>query len=142
LRERRDRDSASSRCDQIEPSPACNRTGGRRFSIRVDSWISRYSRGEYYVTGKADEVLITVLGSCVSAAFGTPLSASAKNHFMLPAESFRQVGRDRNRRVRKFRHGELINELIKAAHGVNEMEIKVFRGRQRHRQLAGDSSQN
>jgi chemotaxis protein CheD len=48
-------------------------TGGRRFfDSVVDSWIVKVFPGEYYVTGKADEVLITVLGSCVSACIRDP----------------------------------------------------------------------
>jgi chemotaxis protein CheD len=106
-------------------------TGGRRFfDSVVDSWIVKVFPGEYYVTGKADEVLITVLGSCVSACIRDPLiGVGGMNHFMLPQSHSGKWGADSEpTRFGNFAMEKLINELIKAGASRDRMEIKVFGG--------------
>jgi chemotaxis protein CheD len=106
-------------------------TGGRRFFDSVaDSWIVKVFPGEYYVTGKADEVLITVLGSCVSACIRDPLiGVGGMNHFMLPQSHSGKWGADAEpTRFGNFAMEKLINELIKAGASRDRMEIKVFGG--------------
>jgi Chemotaxis protein; stimulates methylation of MCP proteins len=48
-----------------------NRDSGiasRRFFDRAsDAWMVKVLPGEYFVTAQPDEILVTVLGSCVSA---------------------------------------------------------------------------
>ena len=45
----------------------------------------RVMPGGYYVTEKPDEVIITILGSCVAAYIHDPkLGIGGMNHFMLP----------------------------------------------------------
>ena len=39
----------------------------RFFDTATSSWMVKVFPGEYYVTKNPDEVLVTVLGSCVSA---------------------------------------------------------------------------
>ena len=106
-------------------------TGGRRFFDSVaDSWIVKVFPGEYYVTGKADEVLITVLGSCVSACIRDPLiGVGGMNHFMLPQSHSGKWGADAEpTRFGNFAMEKLINELIKGGCSRDRMEIKVFGG--------------
>ena len=112
-------------------SDAGVRNSGRRFfDSTTDAWVVKVFPGEYYVTGKADEVLVTVLGSCVSACIRDPLMGiGGMNHFMLPASQSGRWGADAEpTRFGNFAMEKLINELIKAG-GVRErMEIKVFGG--------------
>ena len=85
--------------------------------------------GEYYFSGK-DMVIVTVLGSCVSACIRDRVSGiGGMNHFMLP-----DGGGDENSPVSaSMRYGNyameiLINELLKAGARRENFEAKVFGG--------------
>ena len=84
--------------------------------------------GEYYVTDR-DMLLVTVLGSCVSACIRDPkLGIAGMNHFMLPE------GRDGDGVLSaSARYGTsamelLINQLLKIGARRNALEAKVFGG--------------
>ncbi|WP_374357888.1 chemoreceptor glutamine deamidase CheD [Chitinimonas sp.] len=87
--------------------------------------------GEYYVTGR-DMVIVTVLGSCVSACLRDPVSGiGGMNHFMLPEN--RQY--DANPLALSARYGThamevLINQILKAGGRRDRLEAKVFGGGQ------------
>lgn len=85
--------------------------------------------GEYYFTGK-DMLIVTVLGSCVSACIRDRVSGvGGMNHFMLP-----DGGENSDNPVSaSMRYGTyamevLINELLKAGARRENMEAKVFGG--------------
>lgn len=105
--------------------------GGRRFfDSTADAWVVKVFPGEFYVTGKSDEVIVTVLGSCVSACIRDPLlGIGGMNHFMLPQSHSGRWGADAEpTRFGNFAMEKLINELIKAGATRERMEIKVFGG--------------
>jgi len=84
--------------------------------------------GEYYFTAK-DMLIVTVLGSCVSACIRDKVSGlGGMNHFMLPD------GGDANSPVSaSMRYGTyameiLINDLLKAGARRENLEAKVFGG--------------
>jgi chemotaxis protein CheD len=85
--------------------------------------------GEYYYTGK-DMVIVTVLGSCVSACIRDRVSGvGGMNHFMLP-----DGGSDIDSPISaSARYGSyameiLINDLLKAGARRENLEAKVFGG--------------
>jgi chemotaxis protein CheD len=85
--------------------------------------------GEYYYTPK-DMLIVTVLGSCVSACIRDRVSGlGGMNHFMLP-----DGGSDTNSPVSaSMRYGTyamevLINDLLKSGARRDNMEAKVFGG--------------
>jgi chemotaxis protein CheD len=85
--------------------------------------------GEFYFTNK-DMLIVTVLGSCVSACIRDRVSGvGGMNHFMLP-----DSGGDADNPVSaSMRYGTyamevLINELLKAGARRENMEAKVFGG--------------
>jgi chemotaxis protein CheD len=85
--------------------------------------------GEYYYTGK-DMLIVTVLGSCVSACIRDRLTGlGGMNHFMLP-----DGGGDTSSPVSaSMRYGTyamevLINDLLKAGARRENLEAKVFGG--------------
>jgi chemotaxis protein CheD len=86
--------------------------------------------GEFYVTNKSDEVLVTILGSCVSACIRDPrLGIGGMNHFMLAEGEAQSWGGDaKSTRYGNFAMEKLVNELIKAGASRNSLEIKVFGG--------------
>ena len=97
---------------------------------RTAAWMVKVFPGEYYVTSKADEMLVTVLGSCVSACIRDPrLGIGGMNHFMLAAGRARRLGRrSQSTRYGNFAMEKLINELLKAGCSRASLEIKVFGG--------------
>lgn len=86
--------------------------------------------GEYYCTGR-DMLIVTVLGSCVSACIRDRVSGiGGMNHFMLPDSG----AADGNSPISaSMRYGTyamevLINQLLKAGARRENMEAKVFGG--------------
>jgi chemotaxis protein CheD len=83
--------------------------------------------GEYYVTGR-DMLLVTVLGSCVSACMrDSKTGIGGMNHFMLPE------GDPHNPLSESARYGGyamevLLNQLIKMGASRSRLEAKVFGG--------------
>ncbi|GAB2864850.1 chemoreceptor glutamine deamidase CheD [Pseudoduganella ginsengisoli] len=84
--------------------------------------------GEYYFTNK-DMLIVTVLGSCVSACIRDRVTGlGGMNHFMLP-----DGGGDGSPVSASARYGSyameiLINDLLKAGAKRENMEAKVFGG--------------
>jgi chemotaxis protein CheD len=105
-------------------------SSGRFFDSASGSWTVKVFPGEYYVTAKADETLVTVLGSCVSACIRDPATGvGGMNHFMLPQGQSGSWGNDpKSTRFGNFAMEKLINELLKAGCSRERMEIKVFGG--------------
>jgi chemotaxis protein CheD len=104
--------------------------GRRFFDNAAAAWMVKVFPGEFYVTKRPDEVVLTVLGSCVSACIRDPLAGiGGMNHFMLPSHNSGSWGGDlKSTRFGNFAMEKLINELIKAGCTRDRMEIKVFGG--------------
>jgi chemotaxis protein CheD len=94
------------------------------------SWTIKVLPGRFYLTTRADEVIVTVLGSCVSACIRDPETGiGGMNHFMLASDVAGQWGTDQqSTRYGNFAMEKLINELIKAGVPRERMEVKVFGG--------------
>jgi chemotaxis protein CheD len=99
----------------------------------LSHWNAKILPGEYYVT-RNDEVITTVLGSCISACIRDPSAqVGGMNHFMLPEDS---SSGDGNRWLDPVaglatRYGShamesLINELLKLGASRSRFEIKLF----------------
>jgi chemotaxis protein CheD len=108
------------------------RVGGeRRFFDKVaGAWMVKLFPGEYYVTTKADEVLVTILGSCVSACIRDPRKGiGGMNHFMLAeGEPGGWGGAGKSTRYGNFAMEKLINEMLKLGCSRDALEVKVFGG--------------
>jgi chemotaxis protein CheD len=105
--------------------------GTRRFyDPSAGTWMVKVFPGEFYVTDKPDETLVTVLGSCVAACIRDPrLGIGGMNHFMLPQGRAGGWGRDgESTRFGNFAMEKLINELMKMGCTREALEIKVFGG--------------
>ncbi len=102
----------------------------RFYDAATATWMVKIFPGEFYVSRKPDEVLLTVLGSCVAACIRDPaVGVGGMNHFMLPEHESGAWGADlRSTRFGNFAMEKLINELIKAGAVRERMEIKVFGG--------------
>ena len=85
--------------------------------------------GEYYYTGK-DMLIVTVLGSCVSACIrDRSTGLGGMNHFMLP-DGGGDAGNPVSASMRygSFAMEVLINDLLKAGARRENLEAKVFGG--------------
>jgi len=97
-----------------------------------DRYAAKILPGEYYVTVH-DEVIVTVLGSCVSACVrDTVFGIGGMNHFMLPINkgddpsSFGGAGI--SARFGNFAMEQMINDILKNGGRRENLEIKVFGG--------------
>lgn len=97
-----------------------------------DSYAAKILPGEYYVTIH-DELIVTVLGSCVSACIRDKVfGIGGMNHFMLPANkgedisSFNATGD--STRYGNFAMEQMINDILKNGGRRENLEIKVFGG--------------
>jgi chemotaxis protein CheD len=100
-----------------------------------DSFAAKILPGEYYVTGQ-DEVIVTVLGSCVSACVRDKLfGIGGMNHFMLPASAkdmthHLEAGGNSTEATRYggYAMEMLINDILKHGGRRENLEIKIFGG--------------
>ncbi|MBX2868623.1 MAG: chemoreceptor glutamine deamidase CheD [Acidiferrobacterales bacterium] len=94
---------------------------------------ARILPGEYYVTSY-DEVIATVLGSCVSACIRDPESGvGGMNHFMLPGNEGTQTKLWAGQETLQTRYGveameTLIEEILKLGSRPEHLELKLFGG--------------
>ena len=86
--------------------------------------------GEYYVTTN-QELITTVLGSCVSACIRDPaMGIGGMNHFMLPANSAMSSSNFNSEATRygNFAMEKLINDILKNGGRREALEVKLFGG--------------
>ena len=101
------------------------------FDPKFNAQALKVLPGEYLVTG-SDVMLVTVLGSCVSACIRDPLAGvGGMNHFMLPDAE--PEGRTSSWGTESARYGGyamemLINDLLKRGASRSRLEVKVFGG--------------
>jgi chemotaxis protein CheD len=95
-------------------------------------WNAKILPGEYYVT-RNEEVITTVLGSCISACIRDPVAqVGGMNHFMLPEDN--SAGREGEpavglaTRYGSYAMESLINDLLKLGGRRERLEIKLFGG--------------
>jgi chemotaxis protein CheD len=106
----------------------------RRFwDPRQDAWAAKLVPGDFYVT-RHDEVLLTVLGSCVSVCIRDPASGiGGMNHFMLPRPPAHETDRWHGLSGTATRYGtasmeQLIGNVIKQGADRARLEVKLFGG--------------
>ena len=95
-----------------------------------DKAVAKILPGELYVT-KLDEIITTVLGSCISACIRDPYSGiGGMNHFMLPASKNMNITDGSAARYGNFAMEQLINEILKNGGQRKNLEAKLFGGGQ------------
>jgi len=97
-----------------------------------DSYVAKILPGEYYVT-RHDEIIMTVVGSCVSACVrDSVIGIGGMNHFMLPTHT--SINKWENTSVcSACRYGSvamerMINEILKYGGQRKNLEVKLFGG--------------
>lgn len=98
------------------------------FDRTFDSDAAKLLPGEFYVTGD-DMVLVTVLGSCVSACIRDPQTGvGGMNHFMLPDGGSADEVANASARYGTYAMEVLINTILKHGARRASLEAKVFGG--------------
>ncbi len=103
----------------------------RYFDPRYQSMTVKVLPGDHYVTTNPSEMIVTVLGSCVSACIRDPKTGiGGMNHFMLPGDS---SGTDWGGVDNAMRYGNhamevLINSVMSFGCPRERLEIKLFGG--------------
>jgi chemotaxis protein CheD len=127
--------AAAVRSDRPSPAPLPHddRSTRRFYDSAQAAWVVKILPGEFYVTGDPEEVLVTVLGSCVSACIRDPAARiGGMNHFMLVQNKAGSSGAWGNElesaRFGSFAMEKLINGMLKLGCRRERMEIKVFGG--------------
>ena len=105
----------------------------RRYRNATGQIIAKLLPGDFYVT-ESDEVLDTVLGSCVSACIrNTRRGIGGMNHFMLPRPSGNGDDTWGSVAGRATRYGsasmeQLINRILSGGGSRADLEVKIFGG--------------
>ena len=105
----------------------------RYWDTTNQSHAAKILPGEYYVT-RRDELIATVLGSCVSACISDRvMGIGGMNHFMLPTTSDpRELCTSSSlsaaTRYGNFAMEHLINTILKYGGSRRHLEVKVFGG--------------
>jgi len=102
------------------------------FDTRIGKTMVMVCAGKAYVTDDPDEVVSTILGSCVSACVRDPWSGlGGMNHFMLPdnkSGDWHSGGVGKALRYGNHAMEVLINKIQASGCRRDQMEIKVFGG--------------
>jgi chemotaxis protein CheD len=116
--------------DLPEPAPADGRR--RYFDAALGMTVVQVLQGDYYVTSRKDEVLTTVLGSCIAACVRDPLTGcGGMNHFLLPESGGAgAAGQSISVRLRygAFAMAQLIDDIVARGGRRDRLEVKVFGG--------------
>lgn len=106
----------------------------RSWDRQNERWSAKILPGEYFVT-RSDEIITTVLGSCISACVRDPvLGVGGMNHFMLPEDITQgtsnwldpQAGM--STRYGSFAMESLVNDLLKLGARRERLEVKLTGG--------------
>lgn len=85
--------------------------------------------GDWYVSTNPEEMLVTILGSCVAACLRDPYArVGGMNHFLLPSTDQSQDITSNATRYGTYAMETLINDILKAGGRKDRLEAKVFGG--------------
>lgn len=87
--------------------------------------------GDCYATASPDEMIVTILGSCIAACIRDPVAGiSGMNHFLLPGIPGAGMGEKTSDAARygAFAMEQLINKLIGLGARKDRLEVKLFGG--------------
>jgi chemotaxis protein CheD len=114
------------------------------YDAQHDAYVVKILPGDHYVSNAPDEVLSTVLGSCVSACIYDPKTKrGGMNHFMLPkSESGTWGGHSAGMRFGNFAMEVLINEILTLGRKRTDLEVKIFGGGQIMGDIMGVGDKN
>ena len=105
--------------------------GGKRqyYHAQMGVNIVKIFAGDCYVSNREDELMATILGSCVAACIRDPgANIGGMNHFLLPGDDKTTEKIGEAARYGVYAMESLINSILKAGGRKDRLEIKVFGG--------------
>lgn len=105
----------------------------RYYDQVAEHLVVKVFTGDCYVTTEHNEVLVTILGSCVAVCLRDPfIKVGGMNHILLPGTSTANFTGDAGQSTRfgAFAMEKLINEILKLGGKKERMEAKMFGGAQ------------
>lgn len=104
------------------------RSSRRYFDPRFEATIITVAPGEHEITSAKDEIVATVLGSCISVCMRDPhVGVGGLNHFLLPKNNG-SADASAGERYGDTAMEMLINGLLKRGARRHNFEAKVFGG--------------
>lgn len=104
------------------------RTSRRYFDPRFEATIITVAPGEHEITSAKDEIVATVLGSCISVCMrDSHVGVGGLNHFLLPKNNG-SADASAGERYGDTAMEVLINGLLKRGAKRSHLEAKVFGG--------------
>jgi chemotaxis protein CheD len=83
--------------------------------------------GQYAISDQPQDMMMTILGSCISACMRDPVaSVGGMNHFLLPTGESALLGNDT--RYGAFAMEQLLNGLLNKGAVKHRLEVKIFGG--------------
>jgi chemotaxis protein CheD len=102
------------------------------YDPKTERWMVKVQPGAHFVGRSDDQILVTVLGSCVAACiWDEDARIGGMNHFMLPeqkAEDDIWTGAGDSLRYGNHAMETLINDLFKAGAERARLQVKLFGG--------------
>lgn len=99
------------------------------FDAREQVTVVKIFSGDWYVSSQSNEMIATILGSCVSACVRDPVArVGGMNHFLLPGDDNINSQASESARYGGFAMESLINGVLKAGGQKHRLEFKVFGG--------------
>jgi chemotaxis protein CheD len=113
-----------------EPPVADHFSGSKRvIDPKTGMDVVKIFSGDWYVTANKNEMLATILGSCVSACIRDPIAGvGGMNHFLLPGDEKVVTKMSEASRYGMYAMENLINAILKAGGQKDRLEIKIFGG--------------
>ena len=104
--------------------------GNKRFHDDKENIdVVKIFAGDWYVSTQGNEMIATILGSCVSACIRDPVvRIGGMNHFLLPGDDNSSSNVSESARYGGFAMESLINGILKSGGQKHRLEVKVFGG--------------
>lgn len=130
--------------NRVEPPISEYFHGSKRFyDPKEKVTVIKIFSGDWYVSTSKDEMVSTILGSCVSACIRDPhIGVGGMNHFLLPGDKTMDNKHSDAARYGMFAMERLINGIMKAGGNKERLEVKVFGGGNVTRNSARIGSRN
>ncbi len=101
----------------------------RFYNATFNAYVIKIFAGEWEISNNENEMLATILGSCVSACVRDPvIGIGGMNHFLLPGDEQSDPQSSDAARYGVNAMESLINGLLKAGAQKHRLEFKVFGG--------------
>jgi chemotaxis protein CheD len=104
----------------------------RYYDHNMELTVVKLMTGDCYVTSEPREMLVTILGSCISVCVRDPVAkVGGMNHILLPGDKNKDLQKGDagySTRFGAYAMEELINGLLKLGGKKERFEVKIFGG--------------